>query len=413
MVTINPDRLLSDLRTLRSYGSNGTGVVRPSLSPVDLEARHWLRDRMTEAGLDARIDGVGNVMGRSRNAGKALLIGSHSDTQPTGGWLDGALGVIYALEVARACAEDNQTRHLPVDTIAWIDEESTFLSCLGSRSYCGMVTPDEIDTAQNRDGLKLTDAWREAGLDGTPTPQDPDRYVGYLEAHIEQGAHLEREGNHIGVVTAIVGSRNYTVRFKGQQNHAGTTPMPLRKDAGMALIEFAYTVNQEFQKIAGPRTVWTVGRVAFHPGASSIIPGMADMHLQFRDPDASRLEAFEAKTNELIRAANHNGPAEVTLELAGKPVQPADMDETFQQHIATAAEQSAPGKWTHMPSAAIHDAMFLAQIMPAGMLFVPSINGISHDFAEDTSDPDIVRGCQVMATAVGSILTAAQAAAQG
>ena len=408
MVTINPERLLADLRTLRSYGSSGTGVVRPSLSPVDLEARHWLRDRMAAAGLDARIDGVGNVMGRSRQPGQALLLGSHSDTQPTGGWLDGALGVIYALEVARACAEAEQTQHLAIDTVAWIDEESTFVSCLGSRSYCGLLTPEEIAAAQNRDGLSLTDAWREAGLDGIPTQPELARYLGYLEAHIEQGAHLERDGNQIGVVTAIVGSRNYVVRFKGQQNHAGTTPMPLRRDAGMALIDFAYTVNQEFQKIAGPRTVWTIGRVAFHPGASSIIPGQADMHLQFRDPDASRLEAFAAKTHELLDAANRNGPAEVTLELAGKPIQPADMDENFQQHIATAAEQTAPGKWVFMPSAAIHDAMFLAQIMPAGMLFVPSINGISHDFAEDTSDADIVRGCQVMATAVGSILTAAQ-----
>jgi N-carbamoyl-L-amino-acid hydrolase len=363
---------------------------------------------MQDAGLEARIDGVGNVMGRSRHAGPALLIGSHSDTQPTGGWLDGALGVIYALEVARACAEDEQTRHLAIDTVAWVDEESTFTSCLGSRSYCGLVTAEEVETARNRDGVMLTDAWREAGLDGVVTQPEPGRYLGYLEAHIEQGANLERDGKQIGVVTAIVGSRNFTVRFQGQQNHAGTTPMPLRKDAGMALIDFAYTVNQAFQQIAGPRTVWTIGRVAFHPGAASIIPGRAEMHLQFRDPEASRLEVFEAKTHELIAAANRQGPVEVTLELAGQPIQPADMNPAFQQHIATAAEQIAPGKWSHMPSAAIHDAMFLAQIMPAGMLFVPSINGISHDFAEDTSAADIVRGCQVMATAVASILTEAQ-----
>jgi N-carbamoyl-L-amino-acid hydrolase len=408
MPNINPDRLLADLRTLRSFGSHGTGVVRPSLSPVDLEARRWLCERMQGAGLDARIDGVGNVMGRSRHAGPALLIGSHSDTQPTGGWLDGALGVIYALEVARACVEDEQTRHLAIDTVAWIDEESTFTSCLGSRSYCGLLTAEEVETACNRDGIMLTDAWREVGLDGVATQPEPDRYLGYLEAHIEQGANLERDGKQIGVVMAIVGSRNFTVRFHGQQNHAGTTPMALRKDAGMALIDFAYTVNREFQQIAGPRTVWTIGRVAFHPGASSIIPGRAEMHLQFRDPDASRLEAFEAKTHELIAAANRQGPVDVTLELAGQPIQPADMDPVFQQHIAAAAEHVAPGKWTHLPSAAIHDAMFLAQIMPAGMLFVPSINGISHDFAEDTSDADIVRGCQVMAAAVASILTAAQ-----
>lgn len=406
MPTINPDRLLADLRTLRSFGSQGNGVVRPSLSPTDMDARRWLCERLQEAGLDARIDGVGNVLGRSRNAGKALLIGSHSDTQPSGGWLDGALGVIYALEVARACAEDAHTRNLAIDPVAWIDEESTFLSCLGSRAYCGMVTPKEIAAARNRQGVALTDAWRDAGLDGVSAQPEPDRYLGYLEAHIEQGAYLENDGQQIGVVTAIVGSRNYTVRFQGQQNHAGTTPMPVRKDAGMALIDFAYHINQAFQAITGPRTVWTIGRVEFNPGASSIIPGRAEMHLQFRDPESSRLEAFEAKTHELIAEANRKGPASVTIEPAGNPVQPADMDPGFQQHIANAAEQHAPGKWNHMPSAAIHDAMFLAQIMPAGMLFVPSIGGISHDFAEDTSDADIVRGCQVMATAVASILTA-------
>jgi beta-ureidopropionase / N-carbamoyl-L-amino-acid hydrolase len=405
MPTINPDRLLADLNTLRSFGSHGKGVVRPSLSPVDMDARRWLCSRMQEAGLEARIDGVGNVVGRSRNAGKALLIGSHSDTQPTGGWLDGALGVIYALEVARACAEDEQTRHIPIDTVAWIDEEGTYTSCLGSRSYCGLVTAEEIATAHNRAGVMLTDAWREAGLDGVAAQPEAGRYLGYLEGHIEQGANLEREGQHIGVVTAIVGSRNFTVRFQGQQNHAGTTPMPLRKDAGMALIDFAYTLNQAFQKIAGPRTVWTMGRVAFHPGAPSIIPGQADMHLQFRDPDASRLEAFETQTHDVIAEANRKGQVEVTIEQVGKSIQPADMDANFQRHIAAAAEQIAPDKWAHMPSAAIHDAMFLAEIMPAGMLFVPSINGISHDFAEDTSDADIVRGCQVMTTAVASILT--------
>jgi N-carbamoyl-L-amino-acid hydrolase len=184
--------------------------------------------------------------------------------------------------------------------------------------------------------------------------------------------------------------------------------MPLRQDAGMALINFAYRLNQAFEKIAGPRTVWTMGRVAFYPGAPSIIPGRAEMHLQFRDPETSRLEAFEAKTHELIAEANRKGPVDVSIEPVGKPIQPADMDTNFQRHIAAAAERIAPGKWSHMPSAAIHDAMFLAQVMPAGMLFVPSINGISHDFAEDTSEADIVRGCQVMATAVASILTEGQ-----
>ena len=145
MPEINPDRLLADLRHLRTFGAEGNGVVRTSFSDVDMQAREWLRERMAEAGLAASIDGVGNVIGRSPNPGPALLVGSHSDTQPRGGWLDGALGVIYGLEVARALAESDQTRDLAVDAVSWIDEEGTYYGCLGSRSFCGVLDPDVED----------------------------------------------------------------------------------------------------------------------------------------------------------------------------------------------------------------------------------------------------------------------------
>lgn len=404
MPKINPQRLLNDLDTLRDFGRCDPGVVRPSLSPVDMEARVWLRRQMEQVGLDASIDGVGNVFGRSRNPGKALLIGSHSDTQPRGGWLDGALGTIYGLEVARACAEDGETSKLPVDTVAWIDEEGTYLSCLGSRAYCGLLSDEEIAAARSQEGKTLKEALRDAGLDGVAEKVDTNRYRGFVEAHIEQGGNLEHDQKKIGVVTAIVGSRNFTVRFSGQQNHAGTTPMHLRKDAGAALIDFAYKVQQAFQKIAGPRTVWTIGRVAFDPGAASIIPGKAEMHLQFRDPELSRLQEFEDKAREAVEQANQAGSVQVSLDYSGKPIIPADMDASLKKHIEAAAETHAAGLWQSMPSSAIHDAMHLAQVMPAAMLFIPSIGGISHDFAEDTAHEDIVLGCQVMTTAVASIL---------
>ena len=139
MPSIDADRLLSDLRELRTIGAQGRGVVRPAFSAADMQARRWLQRQYEEAGLDATIDGVGNVLGRSRNSGKALLIGSHSDTQPTGGWLDGALGVIYALEVVRALAADRSTQALPVDAVSFQDEESRFVGCLGSRSLIGAL----------------------------------------------------------------------------------------------------------------------------------------------------------------------------------------------------------------------------------------------------------------------------------
>jgi len=406
MPSINSKRFLADLHTLRNFGRHDPGVVRPAFSTADMDARRWLRERMQEAGLDATIDGVGNVLGRSRQTGPALLIGSHSDTQPRGGWLDGAFGVICGLEVARALAEDERTRELAVDAVAWVDEESAYLSCLGSRAYCGLVNEAEIAAARNDEGEPLRAAWARNNLDGIAARPEPNRYAGYLEAHIEQGGYLEEAHLQIGVVTAIVGSRNFTLRFRGQQNHAGTTPMPKRRDAGRAAVEFAYRIDQLFQDNAGPRTVWTIGKMLFDPGASSIIPGRAELHLQFRDPELARLDLFEQIARQLVDEMNAADTVTVVVESSGTPVAPAVMAPDFQAHLAQAAEQNVANAWQRMPSAAVHDAMFLAQRMPTGMLFVPSIGGISHDFAEDTAESDLVAGCQVLAEAAASILAA-------
>ena len=405
MPKINPERLIGDLRTLRTYGTTGPGVVRPSLSAVDMASREWLVGRMTEAGLDAAIDGVGSVYGRSRNAGKALVIGSHSDTQPRGGWLDGAMGVIYAIEIARALAEDPATRHLAVDCISLIDEEGTYCGFLGSLSFCGLLDAEAIATSANRDGHRLADAITEAGLDGRPLARlEPDRHIAYLEAHIEQGAVLEDTAKRIGVVTGIVGNRSYDVTFTGQQNHAGTTPMPKRRDAGVALVDFASRLHAAFAEIAGPPTVWTVGHISLDPGAVSIIPGRAEMILQTRDHDDARLDALEARAHELVAEANARGPVAVAIARRGEPAVPVPMDDGLQAHLAAAAEAALPGGWISMPSGAGHDAQVLATVLPSAMLFVPSIDGISHDFAEDTADDDIVLGCQVLCDAAAAIL---------
>lgn len=404
-VAVDATRFLGDLDTLRSFGASGTGVVRPSFSETDMAARRWLAERMTAAGLRAEIDGVGNVWGRSPNPGPALLIGSHSDTQPTGGWLDGAYGVIAALEVARALLDDPASASLPVDVVAWVDEESTYAGCLGSRWFCALISDEEVAAAAADDGTTLRQAWDRAGLDGVGHRFEPGRHAGYLEAHIEQGANLERGQLRLGVVTAIVGSRNHTITCTGQQNHAGTTPMELRRDAGRALIDLAASVDEVFTPLAGPRTVWTIGRIEFHPGAASIIPGRADLHLQYRDPDPERLVAMEAAVHDLAGRVAEQRSVEVEVEAAGTPVQPAAMDPGLRQHLVGASAAVAPDRWVEMPSAAIHDAMFLAKVMPSAMLFVPSIGGISHDFAEDTDRDDLVLGCQALATAARSILS--------
>lgn len=410
MPRIDPDRLLEDLRALRAIGAHGRGVVRPAFSAADMQARRWLEQRFTEAGLEAAIDGAGNVLGRSRHPGKALLLGSHSDTQPTGGWLDGALGVIYALEVVRALGEDASTRELAVDAVSFQDEESRFIGCLGSRALTGALTPEMEQGATDRDGVTLDQALREAGLAGAPRVRlERGRYAGFLEAHIEQGPHLEEDGHRVGVVTDIVGLRGIRFTFRGQQNHAGTTMMARRRDASTALYELAYRINQEFPKVAAARSVWTLGRARIEPNATSIVPGYAELDLQFRDAADAPLEAFEQIAERLVAEMNARGGVRTEAVRARAPIAPTRMDEKMQAHLAAAAERHAPGQWARMPSGAFHDAGIVAAMLPSAMLFIPSIGGVSHDFAEDSRDEDIVLGCQVFADAVASILAVANA----
>lgn len=411
MVPIDPDRLLDDLKQLRGFGACGPGVVRLALSPVDLAARAWLVERMTDAGLDACIDGVGTVFGRSRNRGPALVIGSHTDTQPTGGWLDGALGVIYGLEIARALAQHDATSHLAVDVASWIDEEGTFAGLLGSRSFVGEPIDDAIRRATNREGERLEHVLVAAGLAGRPRVRfDAARHVAYLEPHIEQGGRLEAAGRSIGVVTTIVGLRELRLRFRGQRNHAGTTPMSIRRDAGAALVAFIAAMNDAFAQLADADTVWTVGRIDLDPGSLSVVPGAADMFLQFRDANAARLQAMEQKLAELVREFNARHPVSVELGTFDEPMEPVSMDAALAGHLANAAEAVAPGQWLRMPSGAAHDAQVIARCMPACMMFVPSIGGVSHDFIEDTAEEHIVLGCQVAANAAAAILLERHAA---
>jgi N-carbamoyl-L-amino-acid hydrolase len=408
MPRIDPDRLLSDLGTLRGIGARGPGVVRPAFSAADMEARRWLKRRYEEAGLQTTIDGVGNVLGRSRVPGKALLIGSHSDTQPTGGWLDGALGVIYALEVARALAADSATKNMAVDAVSFQDEEARFVGCLGSRSFTGVLTREMEQHGVDRDGVTLGHALGEAGLADVPRLRlASDRYAGFLEAHIEQGPHLEDSGRRIGVVTGIAGLRAVRFVFRGQQNHAGTTTMARRRDAAAALYELAHRINQEFPKAAAERSVWTMGRVRVEPNAVSIVPGYAELDLQFRDPSEAVLDAFEKVVAKLVAEINGRGGVAIDASPSRAPIRPTRMDAGLQAHLEAAAERHAPGQWQRMPSGAFHDAGVMSASLPSAMLFIPSIGGISHDFAEDSREEDIVLGCQVLADAAASIVSAA------
>lgn len=397
MPNIDGQRLLNDLYTLRKMGEYKTGVHRPTFSPVDVQSRHWLVGRLAEAGLTASIDGIGNVHGRCQAPGLKLLMGSHLETQNHAGWLDGAMGVLYGLEVARTLGQG-------IDVTAFADEEGHFGSFIGARSFCGVLTEAEMDALGNRNtGQSLRDALAQAGFAGQPRLEvDPARYRGYIEAHIEQGAELEDLGLKIGVVTAIVGSRRFRVVVEGVQNHAGTTRMAIRKDAGVALARLSVAIHDLFPKIAGPRTVWTMGRITLEPNQPSIVPGRAECLFQFRDTDPAVLDRLDAAFAQLVAEANE-GPCRVTVAERSQTV-PAAMSPAFQDALDKAAETHARGLHQRMPSGAGHDAQIVSARIPAAMLFVPSIGGISHHWSENTADGDIVLGCQVVADAAAAIL---------
>ena len=388
-------RVLSDLNTLRGIGAYKTGVHKPTFSEAHMHSLQWLAERLPEAGLVAEIDGIGNVLGKSTKSGPKLLAGSHLESQNFAGWLDGPLGVIYALEAARIINPDPNACGA-VEVAVWCDEEGHFGSFLGSRSYVGAVTEADIDAARDRNSDKtMRQALSEVGLAGRARARaEPGRHIGYLEAHIEQGRTLESGGLAIGVVTSIVGIWQYRITFSGEQNHAGTTRMDVRRDAGLALTRFCVDIDDRFPTLCGPRTVWTTGRITLDPGAPSIIPGRAEMLFQIRDDDPEVIGRLEDLLRSMAAAVTARGRCDVAVKRL-RTGAPAIMDATFQHAIEGASSAFAGGRSLRMPSAAGHDAQVLATIMPAGMLFVPSIGGISHHWSENTDDADIVTGAEV------------------
>ena len=393
---VDADRFLADLHMLRSFGASGVGkgVVRPAYSDADRNARTWLAGRMGEAGLRVETDAMGNLFGLAE--GPSLLLGSHSDSQPEGGWLDGALGVIAALEVARASREAGGPA---VSVVSFQDEEGRFGVTTGSAVWSGHLNLAEADLFCDHSGVALADARRDVAMTGAI---DPAEFTGFIEMHIEQGPVLDGCADRIGVVSDIVGIRDMKITFEGQQNHAGTTPMHLRRDAFQAVSSFNCELNERLRNVVTPASVWTIGHVSLHPNASSIVPGKAVFSIQWRDGDADRLGRMEAVIRALAQeVAQAKGMAVSFGPLLG--LEPVAMDARLRKALENSAESVAPDQWRVMPSGALHDATNVARLMPVAMLFVPSIGGISHAFEEDTDEADLVTGLRVLAGAVEAL----------
>lgn len=396
-ITVNSARFLEDLHALRRFGKDGSGVRRRAFTEADLQARDWLAGRMSEAGIEPHFDPVGNLFGLA--PGTSILMGSHSDTQPEGGWLDGALGVIAALEVARASAEAGGP---PISVVSFQDEEGRFGALTGSSIWSGKLDLQTADSLVAADGTRFSDARATLGARAGDFI-DPARFSGFLEMHIEQGPNLDQSGEAIGVVTGIVGSRQLQISVQGQQNHAGTTPMALRRDALTTFTRFVSALDAAFSNVVTPQTVWTIGQLQLHPNVPSIVPGRAVFTLQWRDVDEDRLERMDRVIADVVEATARSTGCEMTVERLRQMLTPVPMDATIQGALSEAAEHIVPGRWRSMPSGALHDASNVAALMRVGMLFVPSIGGVSHTFDEDTAEDDLVVGLRVLADAAQRI----------
>ena len=395
MININIERFLSNLRELRCIGASGKskGVVRTAYSDTDIKAREWLCTKFSEIGLTPYIDPVGNTFGLAQE--QSILIGSHTDTQPEGGWLDGALGVICGLELAHAAAESGNPQ---ISIVSFQDEEGRFGVTTGSAIWSGALSLDCADLLTDSEGITFLDA-RKRTPNCSKTFLEPALFSGFIECHIEQGPWLHEAGYKIGVVTDIVGIRNCSITFTGQQNHAGTTPMHRRRDAFQALSAFTHKINERFQTVVAPSSVWTIGHVEVHPNAHSVVPGRCSFSMQWRDEKQDRLCRMES----IIRETAVEIALAMDMKVSFSPIlgiEPTAMDSDLQDLLATAANVECPGKWQKMTSGALHDAANLSKILPTAMLFVPSIDGVSHDFSEDTEEEDLIAGLRVLARAI-------------
>lgn len=407
-LTVNTDRVIDDLRTLSKFGKVGTGVNRRALTEVDVQSRLWLQEQMSTAGLETTIDEIGTVSGRTPNCKKYILIGSHTDTVPKGGWLDGAMGVIYGVELARAWMESSREQQaaeneVGIEVLSFSDEEGRFGGLMGSGVYVGARAANQARALIAEDGKSLAEEVDRAGWSNVSALRlDTNKHIAYFEAHIEQGPVLETAGKRIGVVTEIVGVRRARVEFTGRAEHAGTIPMAMRKDASAAVFAFGQAFVEACRRDGGKNTVWNLGHVDLEPGAYNVVCGRGTVFVEYRDGDPAVLAHLRKQIDALAEEVASVHGVTVSIEEQMR-TEPAIMNESLMSVIETAAKDSGEES-IRMPSGAGHDAMFLAPLIPTAMLFVPSIDGRSHDISEDTREEDIALGINVLASAVTAVM---------
>ncbi|HEY1236782.1 MAG TPA: Zn-dependent hydrolase [Solirubrobacterales bacterium] len=394
---IDAERVIADLRELARRTSDDSGAQRLCWGENWRTAREFLRELLAEIGLQPEIDEAGNAWAYLPGKREpALAVGSHVDSVPNGGWLDGALGVMGALGVIRAWAGARGSPPRTLALVDWADEEGARFgrSLFGSSAAAGTFDPAELADARDAEGRPAAEVLAENGVEldrATDSRSRLERLGTYLELHIEQGPVLEAKGVRAAAVSGCAGVERVRFEIRGQASHAGTTPMDARHDAGLAAAAAALRVEEIAASEGG---VGTVGEIDFKPGIPTAVPGLASMVVDLRNPSAEALARMLESARDAVAAC----AAERGCEISEEPVwriEPIDFDD---QLVALARE--ACGRVTGTPyvlaSGALHDAASMAPHMPTAMVFSPSIAGISHASEEDTSEPDLRTAIEVL-----------------
>jgi N-carbamoyl-L-amino-acid hydrolase len=399
---IDSGRLWGAIHDTAKFGATAKGGVRRlTLGPEDKQVRDWFRDACNAAGLEVHVDALGSMFGlrKGRDMSKPPLgIGSHLDTQPTGGKYDGILGTLAALEVVRTLNDAGIETETPLCIINWTNEEGSRFApaMMASATYAGDYTTDDIWSRKDAAGVSVKEALDGIGYRGSE-PVGQRKLGAFLELHIEQGPLLEAEGKTVGVVDRGQGIIWYDGHVTGFESHAGTTPMPLRRDALSAMAELTLAI----EKIAlahAPNAVATIGEVNIANPSRNVIPGEIAFTLDVRSPDAAIMDALDRDIRAALSEIATRRRVEITLEqIWRKP--PTIFDGKLVDAVQAAATELGYS-YRRITSGAGHDACNVASVIPAAMIFVPCKDGISHNELEDATQADCSAGANVLLHAV-------------
>jgi beta-ureidopropionase / N-carbamoyl-L-amino-acid hydrolase len=408
---IDLDALRQDLLDLSQIGRSEAdhGIYRTSYSDADMEARRWLVERMQKEGLEAHIDSVGNVIGRlGKGDAPSVVVGSHTDTVLCAGMFDGALGVIAGLACARALRESRGALARPIEVISFAEEEGRFGGMLGAEALCGKVTPARIMSAHDADGVMLHEALTRVGLEPMKVMEarrTPESMHAYVELHVEQGPVLDREQVSIGVVEGIAGVFKWIVRLIGKASHAGTSPMNMRSDAFMGVADFAHEIPRIIDEEGTHYSRLTVGRVELKPGHPHTIAGEAEFTLVGRDMSDSVMDALANACRKALNAISRRHGLRFEYEEFSW-LGPTSCHSDIIELVEKTSEKLGYSSMRLM-SGAGHDAQHFADVTRSGMIFVPSVEGISHAPDEWTHWQDVEKGANVLLQAVIELATRA------